>query len=374
MERQPFSVEEIGSVILAGGSCYIPQIRADVENIVNQQVDTELDLDTLVVTGACIVADHEASGIEAKGGFQDIISHSMGVEVIDKQGNPTLSKILLKGEPYPCERTKPYTTFYDNQTEVFINIYEAGSDAEDVDDLDSHDFYGSLVLEGIRPAPKGKASIDVTFSYDKNQTLRVTAEDQDTHVRKQILIRENEKVSLKPRQTPVDFMLLLDASGSMDGLPMKEAKKACHALVNDIIDFSVHRLGLIPFENRARVAYPLGTDQKALCAKIDAISAYGGTDMFPAFREAENALDGSANSKVIIMVSDGDPFDPDETLLKADALERKGIKIIAIGVGNSINKQFLQKLAGNGLYYTISNMKELESTFRTAIPAIMEKM
>lgn len=374
LSRQSFTISDIGNVILAGGSCYIPRIREEVEKIVNQQVDTELSLDTLVVIGACIVAEHEASGIEAKGGFQDIISHSMGVGIIDENGNYILSKILEKGKPYPCEYTRPYTTSIDNQTAVYINIYEAGSDAEDIDDIESHDLYGSMTLDGIRPAPKNVPCINVTFSYDKNQTLKVTAEDMDNHTRKQILIRENEKVAIKPRQMPVDFVLLLDTSGSMAGVPMREAKKACYALVNEIIDLSVHRLGLVPFDNHARLSYPLGNNRNDLCNRIKIMSADGGTNMLPAFREAEKALNDSSNSKVIIMVSDGQPFDPNETLIKAKALGNRGIKIIAIGVGNNINKGFLRDLAGSGLYYTINNMNELEDTFRTAIPAIMEKI
>lgn len=374
LSRQSFAISDIGNVILAGGSCYIPRIREEVEKIVNQQVDTELSLDTLVVIGACIVAEHEASGIEAKGGFQDIISHSMGVGIIDENGNYILSKILEKGKPYPCEYTRPYTTSIDNQTAVYINIYEAGSDAEDIADIESHDLYGSMTLDGIRPAPKNVPCINVTFSYDKNQTLKVTAEDMDTHTRKQILIRENEKVAIKPRQMPVDFVLLLDTSGSMEGVPMREAKKACYALVNEIIDLSVHRLGLIPFDNHARLSYPLGNNRNDLCNRIKIMSADGGTYMLPAFREAEKALNNSSNNKVIIMVSDGQPFDPNETLFKAKALENRGTKIIAIGVGNNINKSFLRDLAGSGLYYTIKNMNELEDTFRTAIPAIMEKI
>lgn len=374
LNRQPFAIDSIDSVILAGGSCYIPHVREEVEKIVQQQADTELSLDTLVVIGACIVADHEASGIEAVGGFQDIISHSMGVGIIDDDGNYVLSKILEKGKSYPCEYTRPYTTSFDNQTTVDINIYEAGSDAEDIADIESHDLYGSMTLDGIRLAPKGVPSINVTFSYDKNQTLKVTAEDMDTHVRKQILIRENEKIAIKSRQMPVDFILLLDNSGSMSGAPLREAKKACYALIDKIIDLSVHRLGLITFESYSKLLYPIGNDKNVLHEKIKSIVDAGGTNMLPAFRDAEKALNGSPNSKVIIMVSDGDPFDPDETLSKARKLEKKGVKIIAIGVGNNINKNFLRDLAGSGLYYTISNMNELESTFQTAIPAIMEKM
>lgn len=374
LERQSFRVDEIENVVLAGGSCYIPHIRTAVEHIVNQQADTELDLEKLVVIGACIVADHEAGGLTAKGGFQDIISHSMGVGVINPDGKYVLSKILMQGDPYPCEHTRTYTTSFDNQTVIDINIYEAGSDAEEIEDVERHELYGGMILDGIRPAPKGQTSIDVTFSYDKNQTLKVTAQEQGTNVRKQILIRENEKVAIKPQQMPVDFILLLDNSGSMDGAPLKEAKKACRALVNEVIDLSTHRLGIISFESRAALICPLGKKKKEMCRKIDEITAAGGTYMLKAFREAEKALDSSTNTQVIIMVSDGEPFDPDETMMKSLSLRKRGVRIIAIGVGNSINKDFLKMLAGDGLYYTINNMNELEGTFRTAIPAIMEKI
>ncbi len=375
LSRQSFPVGDIDSVILAGGSCYIPRIREDVEKIVKQQVDTELSLDTLVVFGACIVAEHEANGIAAKGGFHDIISHSMGVEIVDEDGNLVLSKILEKGKPYPCESTRPYTTSMDNQTTVDINIYEAGSDAEDIAGIENHVLYGGMSLDGIRPAPKGMPNINVTFSFDKNQTLKVTAEDMDTHVRKQLLIRQNEKVAVKPKQMPVDFVLLLDTSGSMEGKPIQEAKKACYALANEIIDLSVHRLGLVPFADQAELVYPLGKNRKDFCSKIERISAHGLTNMYSAFCEAETALKDSTNSKVIIMVSDGMHFgDSNEPLKKAEGLKKRGMKIITVGVGNGINKTFLQKLAGSGLYYTIRNMNELEDTFRTAIPAIMEKI
>ena len=109
-------------------------------------------------------------------------------------------------------------------------------------------------------------------------------------------------------------------------------------------------------------------------ANIERIIAGGGTNMRSAFFVAEKEMDPGTNQRVIIMVSDGEPFDPDETLHKVSSLRKKGVRIVAIGVGNSINKIFLKKLAGDGLYYTINNMNELEGTFRTAIPAIMEKM
>ena len=97
--------------------------------------------------------------------------------------------------------------------------------------------------------------------------------------------------------------------------------------------------------------------------------------MVKAFREGEKALDSSTNAKVIIMVSDGEPLDAEaDVLRKANSLRKDNVRIIAIGVGNGVNKVFLKQLVGDGLYYTINNMNELEGIFRTAIPAIMEKM
>ena len=376
LERQPFPVEAIDSVILAGGSCYIPHIREAVESLIGRQADTEMSLDTLVVIGACIVAEHEASGIETKGGFHDIISHSMGVEIVNDDGEHVLSKILVKGEPYPCERTRPYTTSIDNQTAVDINIYEVGSDAEDIADIKRHDLFGTMTLDGIPPAPKKEPEINVTFSYDKNQTLKVTAKDKNSNVHKQILIRENEKVVIKPRQIPVDFMLLLDSSSSMGGNSMIEAKRACKALVDDMIDFSVHRLGLVSFDNFATLLLELSQDRDSMHNKIENIRAGGTTNMIDAFNEADKILRKSTNGKVVIIVSDGHPYPASDkqTLNKAEEVRRHGIRIVAIGVGNGIEYSFLEKLANEGDAYKLNNMNELEDTFRTAIPAIMEKM
>ena len=375
LQRQPFSAEKIDSVILAGGSCYIPRIRRDVEKIVRQQADMKLSLDTLVVIGACIVADHEASGIEAKGWIQDIISHSMGVDIIDENGRHLLSKILEKGRPYPCECTRRYTTSTDNQTSVEINIYEAGSDAEDIAEIDSHDLFGSLTLDDIRLAPQGEPSIDVTFRYDKNQILNVTAEDRDTHVRKQILIRENAKTVGKPAHLPVDLMLLMDASGSMRiGDAMAEAKHACYALVDDILDFSVHRLGLVSFAFEATLLLGLSRNQKDMRAKIAGIEAGGGTNLISALEIADRELGKSAHRKAVIIVSDGVPAFSEITLSKAEKMKKRGVRIVAIGVGEVVADTFLQKLANSGDAYKLDNMNELEMTFRTAISAIMEKI
>ncbi|MBR5912931.1 MAG: Hsp70 family protein [Selenomonadaceae bacterium] len=195
-----FKLDEIGTVILAGGSCHIPKVKSDVENIFGKRTDTQLDLGTLVAVGACFVAE-TFSGVKTdieqpQEKFEDIISHSLGVEVLASDGvSKVLSKIIRKGDVYPCQKTKLYTTTMDEQTTIPIYIYEAGSDCENIADIDAHEFYGDLSLEIEETAPAGVPVINVTFSYDKSGTLEVTARDEKSGVNKSIKIKKGSRDS-----------------------------------------------------------------------------------------------------------------------------------------------------------------------------------
>jgi len=189
-----FKADEIGTVILAGGSCHIPKVKAEVEKIFGKRTDTQLDLGTLVAVGACFVAETFSgvtTEIEPAEKFEDIISHSLGVEVLAQDGvTKVLSKIISKGDVYPCQKTKLYTTTMDNQTTIPIYIYEAGADSENIAAIEAHEFYGDLSLEIEDTAPAGVPVINVTFSYDKSGTLEVTASDEKSGVNKTVTIKK----------------------------------------------------------------------------------------------------------------------------------------------------------------------------------------
>lgn len=124
---------------MVGGTCYIPYIQEAVEKIFNMSVSTEMDRSTMVAIGACFVAESEKGGVSIN--VQDILSHSLGIEVFDMNNQKMLlSKLLCKGDVYPTYRTKTFTTTMDNQTEININVYEAGSDCESQEEIKYHDF------------------------------------------------------------------------------------------------------------------------------------------------------------------------------------------------------------------------------------------
>ncbi len=406
VDRGNIKAQDLNEIILAGGSCFIPYIRENIEKRFNKHPNMELDPSILVSYGACLVADHEMHGLESAGAttkYQDIISHSLGVEVIDERNVSVLSKILLENAPYPCAKTKLYTTVYDNQQEIAINVYEAGSHKENVLELEgNHDLYGSMILDGIKPAPQGRPCIAVTFSYDKNRVLTVTAtditamnlgfntnedkihellknlspEERTKYPRKQLRILKGQKAKTPKRQRPVDFMLLVDSSGSMTELnAMDQAKRACHNLIDQMIDFSIHRMGIISFGTAAQSMIGLGNDKAAMGRAIDSITPRGSTNMIDALNMAADALYRSTNDKVIIMVTDGYPYPASDysTISVANSVRQKGILIAAIGAGEGVSESFLQQIANQGNAYHIENMKSLQATFKTAISNIMER-
>lgn len=370
-ESDKFKVSEISTIILAGGSCYIPKVREEVEKIFGKKADAQLDLDTLVVIGACYVAESINGALEIHP--QDILSHSFGVEVLSPDGKKMiLSKILNKGDEYPCEESKVYTTTQNNQTTVPIYVYEAGDDAEDVEDIEAHDYYGDVSLENIAKAPAGVPKIEVTFHYDISGVVVVTAQDENSGVKNIIEIKKGDKPVRKNIQASIDFMLLLDTSGSMEGNAIKEAKRACNTLFTDLIDFSVHRMGLITFDSYARRCVSLTHDKDRLKNVLNDIEAYGGTDLYTALQYASEDLDKSSNKKVVIIVTDGYPFNENAVLKYANEMKKSNILIATIGAGSGVGEAFIKNISSPNHAYKIGNMSELQKTFETAISSIVE--
>ena len=373
-----FSKSDIGKIVLAGSSCHIRRIQDIVEKIFGRRANSELPLGELVARGACYVAEMN-TGVESATGsrpqirHEDILSHSMGVE-IRKGKRCVLSKILAKDTPYPCSATEHYTTVYDNQKEVCLNIYEVSDNIYETDlDISLHNLYGSMVLDGIQVAKAGVPDIVVTFSYDKSRTLTVTAKDSRTNVAKTVTIEKGKKTKAAQREQPMDLVVLLDSSGSMSGVEMKEAQAACRTLVEEMIDFSIHRMALISFDDYPIKQCGLSNNRNTLLKKIYEISAGGMTNMLAPFKMAHEELKDNQNNRVIIMVTDGYPTESEaETVRFVGKLKKDfGIRVVIIGAGGGVNMNYLQSLASsNKDVYKIDNMSALRKTFERVVGEI----
>lgn len=369
--NKKFKLDDIGHVILAGGTCFIPYIKERIERDLGIKPDDSLQLSQLVVTGAARVAEAKSGGLESGDDIKlhSILAHSLGIEVLDDNGKLVFDQILAKDTPYPCEVLKNYVTTFDNQTKIDVNVYEAGKEGET--DLSYHRFRGALSLKKLPPAAKGQTKVSVKFEYTEDQRLRVTVTDkQDERNSREEFLDKTAKSQIRSGgASPIDIVLMLDSSGSMYD-QMNEAKAACRKLINEMIDLSVHRMALMNFDSAPHMLCHLTDDAKALTKKLDQINSAGSTEMIKALRMASNELESSMCKKIVLFVTDGYPDQKLSTASYARGLIDKGLKIIAIGVGRNFNKEFLDQMVGERNSFTIKTMSELTSLFERVINAL----
>ena len=197
LTEQGFSSSDIDKVVLVGGSARIPVVREFVTNLFGKNPYSDKPLDKLVAMGASIIA-HDDNTVQVK----DIISHSLGIEVLGTSGNFELEKMLLKNDYYPCSQEKIFTTTQKNQKEVKISIFEG----DITEDIDLNRFYGELTLDNIQNAPAGVPEIKVTFDFDNSRILTVIAENLTTGDKREITI---EKCDKEERTRDLDTILML---------------------------------------------------------------------------------------------------------------------------------------------------------------------
>jgi len=352
LKQANLEANDVDKVVLVGGSSKIPVVREFVTKLFNKAPYSDKPLDKLVAMGAVLVAK---SGNTLQ--IKDIISHSLGIEIIGERFSP----ILRKNQHYPIQHSEIYTTTIDNQQQIDINVYE-GED----EDINNNEFFGGFSLTNIENARAGVPQIEVTFEFDKNRILLVTARDLKTNSTKSetIDIDKGVKKQIEPEQKPFDIAIIMDVSTSMSGTPLKKAKKACERLVGDMIDLTIHKVGLVEFGSYGKKRASLSDDLDYLLSSISEMSCYGSTDMAGGLQVArKKVLDEAVNSKVAILVTDGYPDYNNDALIQGEKL-KNDTKLITIGIGNGVDKKFLKELASSkDDYYSGSDFSELTSIF-----------
>ena len=101
--------------------------------------------------------------------------------------------------------------------------------------------------------------------------------------------------------SPTDFILLIDVSGSMSGRKIEEAKKACIKLIQNTLDLSTHKLGIIAFGSHIKELCKPTQNRAELMYAVDRIVIEGSTNMSGAISRANDELAHSKNKKAIIV-------------------------------------------------------------------------
>jgi molecular chaperone DnaK len=83
--------------------------------------------------------------------------------------------VIPRNAQIPCERTRVFSTAHDGQQVVVVRVAQGEEPG-----FRTNTYLGEVELTGIRPAPRGEASVSVTFELDADGTLNVRASDAAT--------------------------------------------------------------------------------------------------------------------------------------------------------------------------------------------------
>lgn len=194
---------DIDTILLVGGSTRMPMVREMVETISGKEINPyEVNPDETVAIGAAIQATiHQIRDSSAEADVPDSVidrfvgedgkpkvtvidgaTHNLGIIVRNSLDEDIHDILIHKMTPVPCNGSNQYGTLSDDQRGALIQVMQ-GLDQDQKEDV-NHKFedykLGECRLELPPGLPKG-SPIEVTYKYNIDQTLEVTAKSTNSN-------------------------------------------------------------------------------------------------------------------------------------------------------------------------------------------------
>ncbi|MBA2288729.1 MAG: molecular chaperone DnaK [Ktedonobacteraceae bacterium] len=175
----------IDEVVLVGGQTRMPAVIELVRKIFGKEPHKGVNPDEVVAIGAAIQAG-VLKGDVKNVLLLDVTPLSLGVETL----GGVMTRLIERNTTIPTRKSELFSTAEDNQPAVEVHVLQGEREmARDNKSL------GRFRLEGIAPAPRGMAQIEVTFDIDANGILNVTAYDHTTGREQKITITASSGLS-----------------------------------------------------------------------------------------------------------------------------------------------------------------------------------
>lgn len=212
LEELALKSSDIDEVLLVGGSTRIPRVQDLIQDFFGKAPRTDINPDEAVALGAAVQAGLKA-GLLSDSGLvaTDVAPYSMGVAVLKKWGG-LISRpggyavIIPKNSTIPVTRSDLFTTATDNQEVIHVEVFQGEKEW-----TSGNHPLGDFYLEGIPPNRAGEEQMEISFTYNLNGILEVTARalsngNEMTVVMKDALERDSDE-ALKESKNRLDSFL-----------------------------------------------------------------------------------------------------------------------------------------------------------------------
>jgi uncharacterized protein with von Willebrand factor type A (vWA) domain len=161
------------------------------------------------------------------------------------------------------------------------------------------------------------------------------------------------------------LVILIDRSGSMSGTKIEMTRRAALAAVDPLGDEDL--VGVVAFDSAPTDVVRLqrvGLPRPEIAAAIATIEPGGGTEFYPALRDAYAMLSAArAHARHALLLSDGQAA-PDGLAELTARMKRDGMTVSTIAIGDA-DQQLLKLIAdgGAGAAYVVRDLGTLPSVF-----------
>ena len=162
-------------------------------------------------------------------------------------------------------------------------------------------------------------------------------------------------------------MFLLDGSDSIDSQEWNQARAFVARMINDFdISPQTINVGITVYSSDIDNHIPLSSQKIVLMARARMLQHPTGitTNTASGIKQIRDTFRASRQNapKIMIVITDGTSVNPAETIRQAKAAQDEGIRMIAVGVGNQVFVEELQRIASNQRkYYPVADFNALRS-------------
>jgi molecular chaperone DnaK len=193
MEDAHITKDQIGKVLLVGGSTRIPAVQDAIQRIAGKPGFKGINPDECVAIGAALQAGvliGEVTGLL----LLDVTPLSLGIETVGGM----CTHVIERNTTIPISKSQVFTTAAPFQSSVEINILQGERPRSN-----QNKSLGKFRLKGIQRAMAGVPQIEVTFTIDTNGIVNVSAKDLKTGKAQEITIEASSNMSETELQSAI---------------------------------------------------------------------------------------------------------------------------------------------------------------------------